>query len=146
MSYPTTNHADPETGKYPTPCTNCGFCCLASVCALGLKAMGIHEEDKHQSCPALEWDNGKSVCGLAKEPGKYAPPGTTMYILQNPDKFAGLMGFGRGCCVAARVMDMRTGELVEFYTLPEKSRAIMARMVRDNRERLIQTQPTSTNG
>lgn len=63
----------PEDGpRKPTfgdPCNGCGLCCVATACGMALTV--ISTARKGQSCPALEWEGGRSWCGLVRHPTRY---------------------------------------------------------------------------
>jgi hypothetical protein len=92
---------------YPYPCVHCGLCCLATACPVAIDL--IHAE-KGKPCPALQWtDDGKSQCGLitgAKPEWK--------------ERMASAIGSGTGCDMKGRVMNSRTGVMVDFASLPDE--------------------------
>ena len=103
----------PQT--YPHPCTHCGLCCIAEVCPVGMRLMRV---EKKGPCPALEWDEkdeNKSRCGLLAHPEKYVPASALPAVLNAP--MLEIMGAGKGCCMAARVIG-RNGTALDFASLP----------------------------
>jgi hypothetical protein len=90
------------------PCTSCGLCCVATLCPLGRKVFG-HELGP---CPALMWDEGKSSCGLVREPMKHARLVTMKAGVPAASAAAAhLVGAGTGC--DARVNGEKPNH--EFY-------------------------------
>lgn len=63
--------------RHGDPCTRCGVCCYATLCAIGHATFGHLNEQfsfGFGPCPALELDaEGNSACGLADHPERYAP-------------------------------------------------------------------------
>lgn len=54
------------------PCTSCGLCCTVALCDL---AAAVYRQPKNAPgpCPALEWTDGRSGCGLLRDPARYVP-------------------------------------------------------------------------
>lgn len=65
----------PEDGprKPPTfsPCNGCGLCCIATPCGLALTY--VPGAAPGYPCPALEWEGGRSWCGMVRRPLHYEP-------------------------------------------------------------------------
>lgn len=76
---------------YGSPCNGCGVCCRSSLCPLALHIFGGEES---RSCPALESDGPKSVCGLVASPLKYVS-GQPEEKLREAALL--LIGSGHGC-------------------------------------------------
>ena len=80
--------------EFGSPCNNCGICCCTQPCQLAkelLNAVG--------KCVALEFENGKSSCGLVRRPAWYLfgedrPESETGHVSAI---FADALGIGRGC-------------------------------------------------
>jgi hypothetical protein len=82
----------PPHGK---PCNGCGQCCNEMLCPLGLALFGGPE---YRSCPALEPDGDRYVCGLIAHPIVYALRQTLLHGAETMALTAGhLIGAGRGC-------------------------------------------------
>ncbi len=77
--------------NFPHKCTRCGFCCLGETCPVGRMVYGI---GKFDPCPALTFYGDVAEC--------HAP--------------AGMVPFGDGCCIKARVY--RQGVEYDFAALP----------------------------
>jgi len=97
-------HAKP---KYGQPCNGCGYCCTTEPCALASDYLDCQTGP----CVALEYEDGKSNCGLVRNPLGYlyrkVHPGTDASILHDPyviehgaalsAQIAAALGVGRGC-------------------------------------------------
>lgn len=74
---------------YGSPCNGCGLCCQLSLCEVAEAALPPHIQ---APCPFLEYELGRTWCGLARDPAKH---------LNNPQagKVKPLMEryFGHGC-------------------------------------------------
>lgn len=66
--YPADGPTKPE---YLSPCNGCGLCCVASACAIALDF--VPGARIGMPCPALEWQDGRSWCGMVRNPAKHAP-------------------------------------------------------------------------
>lgn len=76
-----------------TPCNNCGQCCADQRCPLGLMMFGPGGR-----CPALELAFNGMVCGLVRDPKRYAPAVVAAHGLADAARAAGiLIGAGMGC-------------------------------------------------
>lgn len=63
-------HADaPPKPAYGAECNGCGLCCAVAACPLGI----ILFRRLKGPCPALQWRDGRHVCGVLAEPGRFAP-------------------------------------------------------------------------
>lgn len=59
--------------KHGQPCTNCGLCCVSSLCELG--AHVFQRERLPGPCPALVQDDEHHyACDVARHPQKYKKP------------------------------------------------------------------------
>lgn len=74
--YRTTDHprAVPEDGPrkpaFHQACNGCGLCCVAEPCAIArILIPGVSSKGP---CPALEWENGRSWCGMVRRPHFYS--------------------------------------------------------------------------
>lgn len=56
----------PEYGK---PCNNCGLCCRVDTCQVSRTLLGSTQTP----CIALEFRDGKFVCGMLTRPEHYLP-------------------------------------------------------------------------
>lgn len=56
--------------KIGEPCNGCGLCCAASLCNIAEKAF----HGAQAPCPALEWSEGRTWCGMIKNPVRYINP------------------------------------------------------------------------
>lgn len=54
---------------YGQPCNRCGICCIRERCPVSEILFG----ENSRVCPALEWDENGSRCGLIASPMKHAP-------------------------------------------------------------------------
>lgn len=93
--------------KYGHACNSCGFCCSTEPCDLASEYLDSHSGP----CIALEIKNGKSGCGLVRNPLGYlyrkVHPGTDVAILDDSvliergaelsAQIAAALGVGRGC-------------------------------------------------
>lgn len=52
-------------------CNGCGVCCVAEPCAIA-QALIPGMAGRKGPCPALEWENGRSWCGLVRRPLYYS--------------------------------------------------------------------------
>lgn len=80
---------------YGSPCNGCGHCCKKQCCGYAQELMGASIIGP---CKALEFEDGRYWCGLARDPARY------LDIPHNPlgsayvSKFvAAGLGFGMGC-------------------------------------------------
>lgn len=93
--------------KYGQPCNGCGYCCNTEPCGLAREYLGCHTG----ACVALEVTDGRSGCGLVRNPLGYlwlrAKPGESKAILYDAKliergtelsaEIATALGIGRGC-------------------------------------------------
>lgn len=57
--------------RHGKPCTSCGLCCAVQLCDMATWAFKVPRAERHKRCPALEWVDGKSQCGLLVNPTNY---------------------------------------------------------------------------
>lgn len=64
--------------QFGEACNGCGLCCALSLCELGIhvfaKERAIADFVKGP-CPALEYESGRTWCGLLRHPTKYLDAG-----------------------------------------------------------------------
>ena len=90
---------------FGSPCNHCGYCCTEQPCDLAVELLKCDLGP----CVALEWVDGKSACGLVRNPLGY------IFKAANPDsdvnpadpaepgaewlsaEFASALGVGKGC-------------------------------------------------
>jgi hypothetical protein len=60
----------PAKPAYGAACNGCGLCCTATPCGLAMAL--VAGAQKGQPCPALEWEDGRSWCGLVRHPYTHA--------------------------------------------------------------------------
>jgi len=86
-----------EKPAYGQPCNACGLCCMMEPCPLGQYLF----KTARGPCPALVIEDGKSACGVALHPQKYAPTRARIAgVGRLRDAAAKLNGFGTGCDMA----------------------------------------------
>jgi hypothetical protein len=59
----------PLKPAFGAQCNGCGLCCAVETCPLGM----ILFRRRHGPCPALEWREGRYVCGVLAEPKRFIP-------------------------------------------------------------------------
>lgn len=88
-------------------CNGCGYCCSAQPCQLAEEFLNCTEGP----CVALETREGRTVCGLVRNPLAYlfkaVHPDADVPLLAEPPpdeavhqlsvQFAGVLGLGKGC-------------------------------------------------
>lgn len=93
--------------KYGLACNGCGYCCTVEPCDLANEYLDC----RIGPCIALESSDGKSGCGLVRNPLGYlyrkVHPATDTSILRDPKliehgadlsaQIAAALGAGRGC-------------------------------------------------
>lgn len=90
----------PRKPRYDEPCNGCGLCCVAIPCALALDY--VEGADIGKPCPALEWEGGRSFCGLVRNPAGHSPLLALASIVHGPGAVSAeiadaLGGVGGGC-------------------------------------------------
>lgn len=97
-------HPKPMFGS---PCNSCGYCCSTEPCGLASEFLDCDSGP----CVALETSDGKSGCGLVRNPLGYlflkVHPGTDRAILKDASliergadlsaQIVAALGVGRGC-------------------------------------------------
>ena len=63
----------PRFGK---PCNGCGLCCSTERCGLAVQILGAGPGP----CPALEWQEGRSWCGLLRNPRRHLPSIALLFV------------------------------------------------------------------
>lgn len=58
----------PEKPKFGEPCNGCGFCCAAELCPLAIEFIGDGDGPR----PALEFNQGRFLCGLLTNASRYS--------------------------------------------------------------------------
>ena len=93
--------------SYGLACNGCGYCCTVAPCKLASEYLDC----RVGPCIALESNDGKSMCGLVRNPLGYlyrkVHPETDISILHAPQliehgadlsaQIAAALGVGRGC-------------------------------------------------
>lgn len=82
--------------RHGQPCTSCGLCCHVELCDL---ACCIFDKPKRTPgpCPALEWENGNSRCGMLTNPTKYSPRAVALGEETARKAVALMIDPGEGC-------------------------------------------------
>lgn len=100
--------------RYGDPCTGCGICCIMTLCPL---AQAIYRY-KEGPCPALEWVDGKSACGMVTHPERHASTLALIAVgraeLSATAKF--VIGAGDGCDCHLVNEPPRSAEVVARWT------------------------------
>lgn len=88
----------PRKPAYGDACNGCGLCCTVTACDLAVAF--IEEAETGVRCPALEWEGGRSWCGLIRNPAEYVSPILWLSIGQNVPAFKASVTsdlIGKGC-------------------------------------------------
>lgn len=97
----------PTKPAFNAPCNGCGLCCVATACGLAIDLVPGAEFGR--PCPALEWEGGRSWCGMIRRPFHHSPRLADAAAHMKPDDQAAastllaecvaqsLGGVGRGC-------------------------------------------------
>lgn len=59
----------PDKPEFGAPCNGCGLCCAVETCPLGM----VLFRRRKGPCPALEWRDGRYVCGVLDAPDRFVP-------------------------------------------------------------------------
>lgn len=111
--------------EFPDKCVRCGFCCLSTACPLAIEYIPGAEENK--PCPALEFErNGIAKCGL------YAKLDKSLR-----GAIGNVLGFGKGCCTAAMMLNTSTGKTVNFSSMKKGQKQAIVRGIIENKVGLI---------
>ncbi len=89
----------PTPPGYGMPCNGCGVCCERTVCPIGRALM----DDPPAPCPALEFREGKSVCGLIVDPERYVARAHMRRT--NPTEVAWVVGTMNGAGIGCDMRD-----------------------------------------
>jgi len=82
-------------------CNRCGYCCASEPCPVAQAVLGLQKSSG--ACQALEWEEGKAVCGLAAHPAHYAPVRAAALGEERLRRGLLLMiGSGNGCDTIAK--------------------------------------------
>lgn len=60
----------PKKPPLRAPCNGCGVCCIAEPCMIAVTLIPGVRMDR--PCPALEWEHGRSWCGMVRRPHYYS--------------------------------------------------------------------------
>lgn len=89
----------PSKPRKGDPCTHCGACCQHELCDIA--AQVFHGTSRFAfrpgPCPALEYADGRSVCGMHANPQRYMPALPDKNVAAVRRLVAEGMGFGNGC-------------------------------------------------
>lgn len=80
--------------RHGQPCNRCGICCIGTPCSL---AQHVFQRGADGPCPALQWDGTDSVCGLVKEPARYAIAAYLRGGWETAEAAKVLIGSATGC-------------------------------------------------
>lgn len=95
----------PSKPRKGDPCNGCGHCCQNELCDIaervfhqgGIIGRRIGGMNRPGPCPALEYTDGRSVCGIYANPQRHMPA----LAADNVDAVRRLvvwsLGFGNGC-------------------------------------------------
>lgn len=53
--------------KFRDVCNGCGLCCALELCDVAVQAF----PGALAPCPALEWEDGRAWCGMARHPSRH---------------------------------------------------------------------------
>lgn len=53
--------------KFREQCNGCGLCCRLEICETGAELL----PGAVAPCPALEWEDGRTWCGLVRHPSRH---------------------------------------------------------------------------
>ena len=79
--------------KVGSPCNGCGFCCQREACHLSKQYLN----STAAPCVALEYRDGRSWCGLVREPSKYMGLERDWADAHISSLLAHALGLGMGC-------------------------------------------------
>jgi hypothetical protein len=71
-------------------CNGCGLCCMLTPCPPAKQLFGF---DARQGCPALEWTDGRFVCGLLNSRNDWIGK----RLFPTPEQIKSAIGAGKGC-------------------------------------------------
>ena len=75
-------------------CNGCGLCCQTALCP---GAQQIFGGEKVRKCPALEYADGRTYCGIIRNPTKYLPHMKPENAAELSTLFGIALGIGKGC-------------------------------------------------
>lgn len=81
-----------EKPKFREPCNQCGLCCRLELCELA----EMFFAGAQAPCPALEWEDGKTWCGMVRHPSRHLSMPFNGDVVLKPliEKY---LVFGLGC-------------------------------------------------
>ena len=108
ISFPFHILQDHDKPLYGEPCNNCGLCCRVQAC----KVSEIFLKSSQAPCIALEYHDGKLLCGMLIRPAHYLgitfPDATaetaSQYLIP---QFRLLIGAGDGCSMPDEVLAVK---------------------------------------
>ena len=56
---------------FNAPCNGCGYCCATEPCKLAREY--IPDQPEEGPCRAMEYEDGRFVCGMVRHPSRYMP-------------------------------------------------------------------------
>lgn len=80
-----------------SPCNGCGLCCSVELCDVATSVFG---KETLTPCPALEYQDGRTFCGLMQNPDKYLvnmPNDSGITFPEVATLIKLLLGAGKGC-------------------------------------------------
>ncbi len=80
----------PDKPDFGAPCNGCGLCCAVETCPLGLLLF----RRRKGPCPALEWRDGRYVCGVLDAPDRFIPLLPRRWAVRLVGRW---IAAGRGC-------------------------------------------------
>lgn len=84
----------PIKPDYMHPCNGCGVCCHLEPCAIAREYIpGLQVGP----CAALEYEDGRFLCGMIRHPGRYMGLPNDWADGFIGSLFAEALGVGRGC-------------------------------------------------
>jgi hypothetical protein len=93
----------PARARAGDPCNGCGYCCITEPCGLAVQYLGATSGP----CPALEWEAGRTWCGMVRHPMRHLKEGARhpeVYAAGNEEVgrlFARVLGGVGGACDTA---------------------------------------------
>lgn len=90
----------PAKPPFAAPCNGCGYCCRAQPCSIAVRLLGATTGP----CPALEEADGRTYCGLVRDPARHLfngeIAGAAAHVGQIQTTIAAMLGLGMGCDAA----------------------------------------------
>lgn len=83
----------PAKSKFGEPCSGCGLCCRLELCEIAQKSM----PEAVAPCPALEWENGRTWCGLTRHPARHLKANFDGMDAVLIPLFTKAQSYGQGC-------------------------------------------------